>query len=415
MTSDKKYTFRFLDLCAGIGGFHQAMTSLGGECIGASEIDASCIDTYVQNFPSTKMFGNINSIDPEELPDFEVLCAGFPCQPFSKAGKQLGFRDESRGKLFYKILDILDVHKEVEFLLLENVRNLADRKDYWNEIQSQLSQHDFVVSTEPIILSPSDFGIPQIRERVFILGIRKDLKNNNALPNSFITEEDLELKKQACTATAALDILDADAEDSYIISPDKEEVLFAWDEFRTNTNIRTIGFPVWISCFGLGIDSDSEHFEKIGLSSMPKWKQNYVKHNRHLYQLHRDYIDDWVIRYHMSDRTKLLQKFEWNCGEDIKSIKDGLIQIRQSGVRVKRPNCFPALVAIANTPIVWDECKGHFREITPKEAAKLQSFEDNFVFKGTNNQIYKQLGNAVNVEIAKQLTQGLMNLRKQDV
>lgn len=407
--------FKFLDLCAGIGGFHQAMAKLGGECIGASEIDGACVATYEKNFKGTRMIGDLTQIsNPSDISEFQVLCAGFPCQPFSKAGKQLGFKDEKRGQLFFKIMDILDSHPEVEFILLENVRNLSDHKEYWTTICNELKNRHFVITEDPLVLSPSDFGIPQIRERVFILGIREDLKDNRILPNSRITEGDLDLRKKKCDEYSALSILDADVDPSFVISPEREEALLAWDEFREQTNMKVIGFPIWLSSFGVGCNSDAAHFASVGFDDMPKWKQNFVRRNRHFYHMHRDFIDEWVEKYKMFDRIKLLQKFEWNCGNDVPNIKHGLIQIRQSGVRVKRPNFFPALVAMPNTPIIWDSRLEHFREITPREAARLQSFDEDFEFLGSNKQIYKQLGNAINVEIARQLGEGLFRLRIKD-
>ncbi len=410
--NDVTTTFRYLDLCAGIGGFHQAMDLLGGECVGASEIDEACIETYKANFANIPMFGDINSIDPKRINNFEVLCAGFPCQPFSKAGKRLGFADESRGKLFFQIMKIIDAHPEVEFVLLENVRNLADRPEYWNTIQEELKKRRFIVSTEPIILSPSDFGIPQIRERVFILGIRENLKDENKLPNSYIIEDDLGLEKKECAPDTALKVLDDNVDDSFFLDEERERVLLAWDEFRENTGIKIIGFPIWLCAMGIGIEKDSTFFESCQLTAMQKWKQNFYKKNRHFYQLHREYIDDWVERNKMDNATKLYRKFEWNCGLDVPDIKHGLIQVRQSGVRVKRPNYFPALVAMNNTPIIWDIKRQHFREITPHEASKLQSFKSDFIFCGSRKRQYKQLGNAVNVEIARQLGESLFNLRK---
>lgn len=412
---ENKYEFNFVDLCAGIGGFHQAMARLGGRCVGASEIDQMCLDTYKKNFEDVPMLGDLNEFDDSSSAEsFQVICAGFPCQPFSKAGKQQGFEDEKRGKLFFRIMDIIDAHPEVEFVLMENVRNLADNKKYWNAVVDALKERDFVITEEPLILSPSDFGIPQIRERVFILGIRKNLKDESLLPNSKITEGDLALEKRACDAEAAFTVLEDGVSELYRIPEDREEALLAWDEFRVETGIKTIGFPIWLSHFGIGVDRDSDHFKAMGIEDMPKWKQNFLRKNRHFYQMHREYIDGWVKRYKMLDRIKLLQKFEWNCGEDVSDIKHGLIQIRQSGVRVKRPNFFPALVAMSNTPIVWDEGMKHFREITPREAARLQSFDEEFQFAGTDKQAYKQLGNAINVEIAFQLGRGLFKLKRKD-
>ena len=98
-----RHNFTFIDLFAGIGGFHQAMRYLGGKCVMASEIDAACVKTYKINFPDVEIRGDIRKIKPQDIPAFDVLCAGFPCQPFSKAGYRDGFQDK-RGTLFHSIL-----------------------------------------------------------------------------------------------------------------------------------------------------------------------------------------------------------------------------------------------------------------------------------------------------------------------
>lgn len=390
------------------------MDRLGGVCIGASEIDSDCISTYKANYPETPMLGDVREIDLEgnRVGEFDVLCTGFPCQPFSKAGKQLGFKDEARGKLFYEILRIIDNHPEANYLILENVRNLADRRDYWDSVIGELSARGFIVTEEPVILSPSDFGIPQIRERVYILGIRKTAKDDNRLPNSYLTEGDLCLTKKQCDQNSALSILDEKVGAKYRVNKECEEMLLAWDYLRSVTGIKTIVFPIWLSFFGVGIDSDREFYASCKMNEMPKWKQNYVRKNRHFYVIHRDAIDLWVKEHQMMSRIKLYQKFEWNCGEDVPDVKHGLIQVRQSGIRVKRPTFYPALVAMSNTPIVWDEADGHFRVLTPSEAAKLQSFEPGYNFVGSDKQAYKQLGNSVNVEIVTELAKGLFRLGK---
>jgi DNA (cytosine-5)-methyltransferase 1 len=111
-----------------------------------------------------------------------------------------------------------------------------------------------------------------------------------------------------------------------------------------------------------------------------------------------------------SGNNKLHQKFEWNCGIDCENIKDGIIQIRQSGVRVKRPNFYPSLVAMRNTPIVWDKRLERYRYITPGEAAKLQSFDEGIELDAFDNEAYRQLGNSVNVDIIELLAEKLFNL-----
>lgn len=410
----KPYHFKFVDLFAGIGGFHQAMRYLGGECVMASEINKACVETYLLNFKTDEgdVRGDVNNIQPETIASFDVLCAGFPCQPFSKAGAQKGFNDEKRGNLFYKIMDILDVHPEVKFVILENVRNLADKTENWDIITKELMQRNFYITEEPIILSPSDFGIPQIRERVYILGMRKDIRNEEILKNGYIHIEDLSLKKymKKCGPTAAWTILEDNVSDEYILSEEQELMIQAWDEFRIEVNIRTIGFPIWIDSFGVGEDDTEKVYFQQGYNDMPGWKKNFLRHNRELYLNNRQYIDTWINQYDMLERIKLYKKFEWNCGEDITNMHDALLQIRQSGIRAKRPNFYPSLVAMVNTPIIWDEAKGHYRRITPREAANLQNFHKSFKFKGQDKTIYRQLGNSVNVRVLKILAQRLFAL-----
>lgn len=409
-----KSRFRFIDLFAGVGGFHQAMRYLGGECVMAAEINKECRKTYQLNYHTEEreIRGDVTKIDPKTIAPFDVLCAGFPCQPFSKAGAQKGFQDKTRGNLFYTIMDILDSHPEVKFVILENVRNLADKTENWDIITSELVQRNFYITEEPIILSPSDFGIPQIRERVYILGIRKDIRNERILNNGYIHKTDLHLDRhfKKCKMGTAWTILEDDVDDAYIISEEQEQMIFAWDEFRIGTGIKVIGFPIWIDSFGVGIDDDNEVFQAQGYDDMPLWKQGFLRRNRNLYLNNREFIDNWVNKYNMFSRIKLYKKFEWNCGTDVTDIHNCLIQIRQSGIRTKRPTFYPSLVAIVNTPIIWDKNKEHFRKLTPREAANLQSFHGGFKFQGTDATQYRQLGNSVNVRVLKILGESLFAL-----
>jgi DNA (cytosine-5)-methyltransferase 1 len=413
----KPYNFKFIDLFAGIGGFHQAMRKLGGKCVLASEINQSCVETYKLNFKSTPILGDIRNIKPDSIENFDVLCAGFPCQPFSKAGAQKGFNDENRGNLFYVIMDILDAHPEAKFLILENVRNLADKTENWDIIKTELMKRNFYITEEPVILSPHNFGIPQIRERVYILGMRKDIRNTEILTNGFIHSTDLNLQiikgKDKCKMGDARNILEDNVPDEYIISDEKTEMIMAWDEFRLATNIGIIGYPIWINSFGIGFKNFSRFKKRIGYDDMPSWKKRFVDNNRKLYEENKDFIDDWITRHDMLNRIKLYQKFEWNCGTDITDIREAIIQIRQSGIRAKRPTYYPSLVAMVNTPIIWDDKKEKFRRITPREAANLQSFHKKYRFCGIEKKIYQQLGNSVNVRVLKFLAARLFALAKE--
>jgi len=421
-----KKNFKYIDLFAGIGGFHQAMRRLGGKCVYFCEKNPHCVEVYNKNFNTDKslIFDSDIKNRKNKIPKFDVLCAGFPCQPFSKAGLQEGFKDEERGDLFYNVCEILEEHPETHFVILENVRNLADNQANWDVIKRRLMELDFIITEEPIIISPHQFGIPQIRERVYILGIKREFRNHKTLTNGFIHREDLKIEREmkSCPKNSINLILDKDVNPNYTLPQDLIKVLDSWSEFKIKTGITAIGKPIWMSSFGLGID-DTEIFyqsiryykieEKDGeiIPFIPEWKKQFIDFNRKFYLQHRTFIDEWVVRNNMIDGIKLHQKFEWNCGTDCENIKDGIIQIRQSGVRVKRPNFFPSLVAMRNTPIIWDQNQKTYRYITPHEAAKLQSFDEGFLFLENNdNQTYQQLGNSVNVDIIEILAKKLFNL-----
>lgn len=429
-----KKNFKYIDLFAGIGGFHQAMRRHGGRCVYFCEKNPHCVDVYNANYNQNGQLAFDWDIKDRQarIPKFDVLCAGFPCQSFSKAGRREGFEDEERGDLFYKICDILDEHPETKFVILENVRNLADNQANWDVIKKELMNRDFVITEEPLILSPHHFGIPQIRERVYILGIKKEFKNGKALTNGFIHREDLNIEEfmKECPDDSIPSILDTTVDPKYYVPTELVDILDAWAEFKTRTQMGVIGKPIWMSCFGMGID-DTETFrqqlgyydDKIGKDGkveldddgnpkplFPKWKKGYVDFNRNFYLEHRVFIDAWAARNNLPAEIKLHNKFEWNCGAFCDNIRNGITQIRQSGVRVKRPNFFPSLVAMKNTPIIWDTRLRLYRYITPHEAAKLQSFDDNIQFHENDNETYKQLGNSVNVRIIEILAERLFSL-----
>jgi DNA (cytosine-5)-methyltransferase 1 len=182
--------FKFIDLFAGIGGFHLAMHSLGGKCVFASEIDEQARKTYQHNFKkiSPNIFKNglfnddIRAISPDEIPDFDVLCAGFPCQPFSQAGFKKGFADNhksERGNLFFNIVDIIEAKKPKAFFL-ENVRGIIKHNDgkTFKKIQEILTK-ELNYSFYYKVVKASDYGLPQLRPRTFMIGFRDDDEPEN--------------------------------------------------------------------------------------------------------------------------------------------------------------------------------------------------------------------------------------------
>lgn len=168
--------FTFIDLFAGIGGFRIAMQNLGGKCVYSSEFDAKAQESYFANYGDMP-FGDITKeITKSYIPEhFDVLCAGFPCQAFSLAGRRLGFKDETRGTLFFEVEDILRKHQPKAFFL-ENVKGLAihDKGRTLKTILDHLDDAGYDV-VPPQILNAMDFGVPQHRERIYIIGFRKDL------------------------------------------------------------------------------------------------------------------------------------------------------------------------------------------------------------------------------------------------
>ncbi|QQS38900.1 DNA (cytosine-5-)-methyltransferase [Candidatus Woesebacteria bacterium] len=168
----KSNKFTFIDLFAGIGGFRMALEELGGMCIFSSEWDKNSQSTYSANFGDTPQ-GDITKIKEKNIPRHDVLCAGFPCQAFSISGKRLGF-DDTRGTLFRDIARIAKYHQP-KILFLENVKNLL-RHDNGNTIKViENTLNEVGYNTFIKVLRSSDYGVPQARERVYMVAFRKDL------------------------------------------------------------------------------------------------------------------------------------------------------------------------------------------------------------------------------------------------
>lgn len=391
----KKKQFTFIDLFAGIGGFHQAMTSLGGKCVFACDIDIDCRKTYEKNY-GIQPAGDITQIDACDVPPHDILCGGFPCQSFSKAGKRLGFDDETKGTLFFDICRIIEYHKP-KYAILENVRNLAshDKGNTWHVIHTKLTDLGYNLLPDPVIFSPHYLGIPQHRERVYIMCVRKDI--GDVKPFLF-NRSDI----KPCKVD---DILQNDSEisniEEYRISKEMEQLIDLWNEFLQNINVNKLpGFPIWSERL-----CDLDKAEDLSL--YPLWKQNFILKNNELYIGNRQFIDDWLVR---AKKNPLFfgakAKLEWQAGQVEKpDIWQQIFQLRPSGIRVKVNTYFPALVAIVQTSIIGSRK----RYLTPRECARLQSFPENFMPDTKQQQAYKQFGNAVNVDCVKLFAKHIIN------
>lgn len=386
--------FTYIDLFCGIGGFHQAMEDLGGKCVYASDIDADCRKTYERNY-GIKPDGDITKVKEEDIPSHNVLCGGFPCQAFSKAGKRLGFADETKGTLFFDILRIMKYHKP-EYALLENVRNLAshDHGNTWKVIHDSLVEAGYNVIDEPVIFSPHYIGVPQHRERVFIMCVRKDI---GELPPFYFNIDRI---PECRIDDILLDDKDIPDLKRYQLKPEQIEWINNWNEFLQGIKVDKLpGFPVWADSLCALEDNPM-----IGeWDEMPGWMKTFIKKNSELWEKNKEFIDNWLVK---AKKNRLFfgskAKLEWQAGETKHpDMWQHIMQIRPSGIRVKPGTYFPALVAITQTSIVGKRK----RFLTPRECARLQSFPDTFQYDDKNAQAYKQFGNSINVALVKLFAQ----------
>lgn len=233
---------RFIDLFAGIGGFRKGFEDAGYECVFTSEINEACQEVYENNF-GDEVFGDITKIEPSNIPDFEVLLAGFPCQPFSISGKKKGFED-TRGTLFFDICRIID-EKQPKVVVLENVKHLIhhDKKRTFKTIIKTLEDLGYNVTYK--ILNAKDFGLPQNRERIFIM----------ATKNGFFRFDKLKKKKPVYLK----DFLDTKGDFEYL---EKEEYTLIEKPKTQDTGLIFTGYRnknTWKN----GIRPNTEHLSRV--------------------------------------------------------------------------------------------------------------------------------------------------------
>ena len=416
---------RFIDLFAGLGGFHIALQSLGHTCVFASEIDAELRDLYEKNF-GLRAEGDIRRISAPDVPSHELLCAGFPCQPFSKAGEQQGTQCRLWGDLFdAHVLRIIKAHKPT-FILLENVANLERHNggQTWAQMRQQLADCDYEVDTK--VLSPHRFGIPQIRERLFIVGSRAGLKH-------------FQWPTEQAAPVSIRSVLDNNPKDARPLPDHVIACLNLWQDFldRAPHNEELPSFPIWTNEFGATYPYENitpyalggrrlrqftgshgfplrdvppqERFAYLPsyaqtiTQTFPHWKIQFIRQNREYYHRNRSWIDPWLPQILPLPASH--QKFEWNCKGEKRDIWQYVIQFRASGVRIKRPSTAPSLVAMSTTqiPIIgWER-----RYMTPRECLRLQSMGSLQHLPQIASRVYQSLGNAVNAEIVRRIAQSL--------
>jgi len=430
--SKPKRTLRFIDLFAGLGGFHLALRGLGHECVFACEADPDLAALYERNF-RLRPHGDIRTLDISSLPAHDILCAGFPCQPFSKAGEQRGLECPQWGDLIDYVIRILRIHRP-RYFIIENVPNLVRHREgrTWRMIEHRLRLVGYSVRDK--ILSPHHFGVPQIRERAFIIGHRGPL-------DDFRWPAQRKRKE-----TSVASVLDRNPRGAKPLPKSFIRYLEAWQSFldRFPRSEELPWFPIWAMEFGatypyaekspagvgfgkirsrrgsFGIPLHGIPARRIrsllptyaqgGERSFPKWKVDFIRLNRALYERNKAWIDQWLPT--ILGFAPSFQKFEWNCQGEPRDIWRYVIQFRASGIRVKRPTTAPSLVAMTTSQvpvIAWER-----RYMTIRECSRLQSMGGLRNLPRSQTGAFRAMGNAVNVNVVRAIARSLLTCEASD-
>jgi DNA (cytosine-5)-methyltransferase 1 len=389
-----KTTFKFIDLFCGIGGFHQALTNMNGECVFGCDIDEDCRKIYEKNY-RLKPHGDIIKVEIEKIPSFDVLCAGFPCQPFSKAGFQKGF-DDDRGNLFFSICKIVKQHHPA-YLLLENVRNLSTHDDgnTWATIRENIDKLGYHTYETSVILNVLHFNIPQNRERVIIMCKRKDL---GELPLLSLIPKNPKIKLTKYIKDFIFDN-EKEINKKYEINGKLKTVEKIWDEFLKLLIKHCIlipKFPIWTDWWDKDLSLNKDFYKKY---------KSWIDKNREFYNENKEILKPWLDTARLNTFwVGAVRKFEWQAGDLL--VTDGMNTVlwtaRGSGIRVKRCDYIPTLVAMSMIPIYGPES----RKLSSRELLRLQSFSEKFEYN--EKKIYKQIGNAVNVTMIERCARFLI-------
>ncbi|WP_189442454.1 DNA cytosine methyltransferase [Rhodanobacter panaciterrae] len=410
---------RFVDFFAGLGGFHVGLSALGHECVFASELDEELQQLYENNF-GLRPTGDIRLVDVNDVPQHDILCAGFPCQPFSLAGKKKGAACPESGKLIDDVFRVI-AHHTPEYVMLENVPNVLTIADgeFWNHITKSFGRLGYELQHR--IYSPMQFGFPQQRLRLFVVASRTGLDH-------FVWPEG-----QPQPVTPLSRFIRRTTADHRPVEPAKLAVLEHWNRLLERLEVFSHvtllapelgatypldGLPYrgWRACRGAFGDKLDDAASRVEAQTMlphyvsdrpdgrpPQWLLPSIEYSRAVYATNPEFYDNW--KRDIRGEHNSWQKLEWRSDRSVRDIWQHTLQFRASGIRVMRPELAPSLVAMTptQTPIIGSQR----RYIAVREAAALQALHALPTLPKNTAKAFKALGNAVNARIVHEIALAL--------
>jgi len=388
---------RYFSIFSGVGGFEYGIQQAlpNTECVGYSEIDKYAIQTYKKNFPKHKNYGDTTKIKPSELPDFDMLCGGFPCQAFSIAGKRRGFKD-TRGTLFFEIARIIKI-KRPKIVFLENVKGLLNHNEgkTFRIIIQTFSELGYDVQW--MVLNSKFFGVPQNRERLFIIGSLRGKPKQKILSFSKTDKKNKELFEEK-------------EDKQMLISPRRIRDLQKSESFITSWDLELFGKVVpeelkILECWRFNHRSTKYGKLSVGNGMTFNDLQKFF---------------DWDITYFLNS---ILKKGYLVLKEDNKFYSQTcrVVQGRAGyGFLLMRNSWSPTITTLTKTENALIDIinrKVILRRLTPKECERLQGFPDDWSKFGIDKkgncmeisdiQRYKLMGNAVTTNLIKSIMKEL--------